>query len=119
MLSARRPDRRCGSRPALILAFIYLPIGMIVLYSFNAARVATWPISGLTLDWYVKALANAGHPDALLDLGRGGDRGDDRRARPRHADRVRRPALLVLRPQTLASSSCCRWPCRASSPASP
>jgi len=43
-----------------ILAFIYIPIGIIVLYSFNAARVATWPISGLTLDWYGRALGNPG-----------------------------------------------------------
>jgi putative spermidine/putrescine transport system permease protein len=48
------------------MAFIYLPIGLIVLYSFNAAKVATWPISGLTFDWYLKALANAGIRDALL-----------------------------------------------------
>ena len=44
----------------LTLAFIYLPIALIVLYSFNAARVASWPISGLTLDWYARALGNAG-----------------------------------------------------------
>jgi putative spermidine/putrescine transport system permease protein len=44
----------------LILAFIYLPIGIIVLYSFNAAKVATWPITSFTLDWYVKAFNDAG-----------------------------------------------------------
>jgi ABC-type spermidine/putrescine transport system permease subunit II len=36
---------------AAILAFIYVPIGVIVLYSFNSARVASWPIAGLTLEW--------------------------------------------------------------------
>jgi putative spermidine/putrescine transport system permease protein len=51
---------------ALTLAFIYIPIGIIVLYSFNAARVATWPISGLTLDWYGRALGNPGIRSALL-----------------------------------------------------
>ncbi|MBA2380548.1 MAG: ABC transporter permease [Chloroflexi bacterium] len=51
---------------AATLAFIYAPIGIIVLYSFNAARVATWPISGLTLDWYARALGNAGIRNALL-----------------------------------------------------
>jgi putative spermidine/putrescine transport system permease protein len=51
---------------AATLAFIYIPIAIIVLYSFNAARVATWPISGLTLDWYGRALANAGIRNALL-----------------------------------------------------
>ena len=43
---------RIGLRIAtgLLLAFIYLPIGLIVLYSLNTARVATWPIRRLTLD---------------------------------------------------------------------
>jgi putative spermidine/putrescine transport system permease protein len=51
---------------ALTLAFIYVPIGIIVLYSFNAARVASWPIQGLTLDWYARALSNPGIRAALL-----------------------------------------------------
>jgi putative spermidine/putrescine transport system permease protein len=51
---------------ALLLAFIYLPIGIIVLYSFNAARVATWPIGGLTLDWYARAIGDAGIRSSLL-----------------------------------------------------
>jgi putative spermidine/putrescine transport system permease protein len=44
----------------VILAFIYIPIGIIVLYSFNAAKVATWPITSYTIDWYVKAFNDAG-----------------------------------------------------------
>ncbi|MEO8571172.1 MAG: ABC transporter permease [Chloroflexota bacterium] len=44
----------------LIIAFIYLPIGVILLYSFNAAKVATWPITSFTLDWYAKAFSDAG-----------------------------------------------------------
>jgi putative spermidine/putrescine transport system permease protein len=48
-----------------ILAFIYIPIGLIVLYSFNASRVATWPISGLTLEWWGKALSDPGIRNAL------------------------------------------------------
>jgi putative spermidine/putrescine transport system permease protein len=51
---------------AVTLAFIYLPIALIVLYSFNTARVASWPIAGLTLDWYVRALGNTGVRTALL-----------------------------------------------------
>ena len=49
-----------------ILAFIYVPIAVIVLYSFNSARVASWPIQGLTLDWYARAFANAGIRNALV-----------------------------------------------------
>ena len=45
---------------ALVLGFIYLPIAIIVLYSFNAAKVATWPITSFTLDWYVKAFSDGG-----------------------------------------------------------
>lgn len=49
----------------LVLAFIYVPIGIIVLYSFNAARVATWPITSFTFDWYLKAFGDAGIRSAL------------------------------------------------------
>jgi putative spermidine/putrescine transport system permease protein len=48
------------------LVFVYVPIGLIILYSFNSARVASWPIQGLTLDWYAKALSNPGIRAALL-----------------------------------------------------
>jgi putative spermidine/putrescine transport system permease protein len=48
-----------------ILAFIYVPIGVIVLYSFNASKVATWPIRGLTVEWYGKAFADEGIRTAL------------------------------------------------------
>ena len=50
---------------AVILAFIYVPILIIVLYSFNAGRVASWPIAGLTLDWYQRAFSDQGIRDAL------------------------------------------------------
>ena len=54
----RAPAR---DRPA-ILVFIYVPIALIVLYSFNAAGSAAWPIQSFTLDWYVEALSDTGHP---------------------------------------------------------
>jgi putative spermidine/putrescine transport system permease protein len=44
----------------LVLAFIYFPIAIIVLYSFGAAKVPTWPITSYTIDWYVKAFNDAG-----------------------------------------------------------
>ncbi|HEX8025097.1 MAG TPA: ABC transporter permease, partial [Candidatus Limnocylindrales bacterium] len=50
----------------LTLGFIYLPILLIVLYSFNTAKVSSWPITGLTLDWYAKALGNPGIRNALI-----------------------------------------------------
>jgi putative spermidine/putrescine transport system permease protein len=60
-----------GTRIALriatiaILAFIYVPIAIIVLYSFDASKVASWPIEELTLEWYARALSDQGIRAAL------------------------------------------------------
>jgi putative spermidine/putrescine transport system permease protein len=48
------------------LAFIYLPLLVIALYAFNDSRTQAWPIHGLTLRWFSKALDNQGARDALL-----------------------------------------------------
>jgi putative spermidine/putrescine transport system permease protein len=50
----------------LILAFIYLPLIVIALYAFNERRIQAWPITGLTLEWFGKAIDNPGARDALL-----------------------------------------------------
>jgi putative spermidine/putrescine transport system permease protein len=47
------------------LAFIYVPIAVVVLYSFNASSLVRWPITELTAEWYVKAFANEGIRKAL------------------------------------------------------
>lgn len=38
------------------LGFLYLPLFMIALMSFNAGAYPTFPIRGFTLDWYAKLL---------------------------------------------------------------
>src|SRR3954447_4953667 len=50
---------------AAVLAFIYIPIGVIIIYAFNEGRTQRWPIDGLTLDWFEKAVNNPGVRDAL------------------------------------------------------
>jgi spermidine/putrescine transport system permease protein len=42
----------------LILAFLYMPIAVLVAYSFNDSRSLSWPMSGFTLDWYRKLAEN-------------------------------------------------------------
>ncbi|HEX8103360.1 MAG TPA: ABC transporter permease [Solirubrobacteraceae bacterium] len=42
------------------LAFLYLPLLVIALYAFNERRIQTWPIPGLTLEWFGKAIDNPG-----------------------------------------------------------
>ena len=51
---------------ALVLAFIYIPLALVVVYAFNTNLVPSWPIPGLTLHWWERALANPGVRDALL-----------------------------------------------------
>ncbi len=41
-----------------ILAFLYLPIAVLVAYSFNDSRSLSWPMSGFTLDWYRRLAGN-------------------------------------------------------------
>jgi spermidine/putrescine transport system permease protein len=41
-----------------ILGFLYLPIAVLVAYSFNDSRSLTWPMSGFTVEWYQRLAAN-------------------------------------------------------------
>jgi len=50
---------------AITLSFIYVPLIVIGIYAFNSSRSQSWPISGLTLDWFDKAFHNPGVRDAL------------------------------------------------------
>ena len=43
---------------ALVIAFLYLPLLMVVLFSFNTAAATMFPMRGLTLDWYRAVLSN-------------------------------------------------------------
>ena len=47
------------------LAFIYIPLIVIVIYAFNESRSQAWPIDGVTLEWFDKALNNPGVRDAF------------------------------------------------------
>ncbi len=48
------------------LAFIYIPLFVIVLYAFNASPVLEWPPPGLTLDWFPKAIESEPAREAFL-----------------------------------------------------
>ncbi len=43
---------------ALVIVCTYVPLLVIVLNSFNASRVAGWPVVNFSLEWWVKALTN-------------------------------------------------------------
>jgi putative spermidine/putrescine transport system permease protein len=39
----------------LVLAFLFVPIVLIVLYAFNRSNIESWPISGFSLHWFAVA----------------------------------------------------------------
>lgn len=52
---------------ALVLAFIYLPIAVLVVYSFNREGVGGFPPRNFTLDWYRQLFADASIWDSVLN----------------------------------------------------
>jgi len=43
----------------LVVAFLYAPIVILLIFSFNDAEVPSFPLSGFTLHWYRQFLANS------------------------------------------------------------
>jgi ABC-type spermidine/putrescine transport system permease subunit II len=54
-----------GAYGLAIYVFLFGPIALLVLFSFNANRYGTFPITGWTLKWYRSAIANYQIHDAL------------------------------------------------------
>jgi putative spermidine/putrescine transport system permease protein len=51
---------------AAVLAFLYIPIGIIVLYAFNAQRAQVWPIQHFSTQWFAAAVDNGSVRSAML-----------------------------------------------------
>ncbi|MGO2519607.1 MAG: ABC transporter permease [Microbacterium sp.] len=56
-----------GVLVVVILAFMYIPLMLVVLNSFNAARIASWPVADFSLEWWGKAFASQPVRDAILN----------------------------------------------------
>jgi hypothetical protein len=50
----------------LVLLFIFLPLGVIVIYAFNPSIAQTWPPPGFTTRWFSVAFHDAAVRSALL-----------------------------------------------------
>ena len=50
----------------LVLAFLFIPIMLIVLYSFNRSNIESWPIASFSLHWYSVASHDAQVRSAFL-----------------------------------------------------
>jgi putative spermidine/putrescine transport system permease protein len=66
MVQSRAAKLLLRAATSLTLVFIYLPLAVITLYSFNDSRSLSWPIPGFTLNWWGKALENTGAREALV-----------------------------------------------------
>lgn len=48
------------------LAFIYVPLTVVIINSFNSSRTFSWPPSSFTTKWWSKAIENTGVRKALV-----------------------------------------------------
>ena len=50
-----------------VLAFLYLPLIVVVIYAFNTSRIQAWPPAGFTLHWFTEAANNPAVIRALVN----------------------------------------------------
>jgi len=66
MTLSRRTRWILGIISASVLVFIYFPLVVVVVNSFNASRVFSWPPTSFTLEWWHKAWTNEGVRAAIV-----------------------------------------------------
>ena len=66
MTLSRRTRWVLGLISAGVLTFIYFPLVVVVINSFNASKVFSWPPTSWTLEWWQKAATNEGVRAALV-----------------------------------------------------
>lgn len=50
----------------LAFAFVYIPLGVVLINSFNAGETLSWPPQGLSVQWWGKAIDNEGVRSAIV-----------------------------------------------------
>src|SRR5437899_11664689 len=65
--TATRRPLLLAAYSALVFAFIYLPIVVLVLYSFNRDGVGGFPPRHFTLDWYRQLFSDSAIWDAVVN----------------------------------------------------
>src|ERR1700755_1637902 len=51
---------------AVGLAFIYIPLIVIVIYAFNSSKILEWPPPGFTTHWFSQAFKNEAAREAFF-----------------------------------------------------
>jgi spermidine/putrescine transport system permease protein len=65
--SAVRGSRWLSVHALVVFAFLYLPIAVLIVYSFNGQGVGGFPPKNLTLDWYRTLFADAAIWDSVVN----------------------------------------------------
>jgi putative spermidine/putrescine transport system permease protein len=66
MTLSRRARALLAACTGLVLLLVYVPLGLVVVNSFNTSTTFTWPPSGFTLKWWDAARASTGAREALV-----------------------------------------------------
>lgn len=66
MILSRRARWAFAAAMALGLAFVYVPLLVVVLNSFNRSPTFAWPPSGFTTSWWSTAFENEGVREAMV-----------------------------------------------------
>ena len=65
-LPANPTARRLGAFGfGAVILYLYLPLAVVVLFSFNAANLQTLPLEGFSLNWYVEMVQDSTLVDAV------------------------------------------------------
>ena len=56
--SKRASDWTLGLAAFAVVAFLYLPVVVLIIFSFNDNKLTTWPLAGFTWHWYHDAFSN-------------------------------------------------------------
>jgi putative spermidine/putrescine transport system permease protein len=68
MLQVSRPSKLAiGLIVLVVIVFLYLPLFVVVLNSFNSAALSAWPIENFSLDWWIFAASYEPIRMALLN----------------------------------------------------
>ena len=64
-MGRRRASWALSAATVAVLAFIYLPLAVVIAYAFNASGTVSWPPAGFSTKWVELALQNTGLQDAF------------------------------------------------------
>ena len=65
-MESRATRAALGIWTVLVVLFLWIPLGIILVYAFNPSNIQSWPISGFTLRWFRVAWHDQEARDALL-----------------------------------------------------